>query len=257
MFRGDVCFSTMSSLPSRTRLLGPSVRKTTFAGTWSDSPRRLAAYAPVGCSRVAALPANALATLSTLGAVTPTMGWRRGTSYSPRATRRIVPVAAIRESALSTASREPRSRKSGGEKTQPFSRAFMRTSIVRSIGFATFIRNLLSEICMRFSDKRQPHSIQNMAPHLIQPQRFQDLFPAKDFITELRQKRAAATTACSASTAAESAPQSRAATQSLHRSEISATPLRKLTWRRGTQKSATDGVPTPEGTSLLRHSHRD
>jgi hypothetical protein len=74
------------------------------------------------------------------------------------------------------------------------------------------------------------------------PQRFQDLFPAKDVITELRQKRAAATTACSATTAAESAPQSRAATQSLHRSEISATPLRKLTWRRWTEKSATDGV---------------
>src|SRR2546421_1349473 len=156
MFRGDVCFSTMFSLPSRTRLLRPSVRKTTFAGTWSDSPSRFAAYAPVGCSRVPALPANALATLSTLGAVTPTMGCCRGTSYSPRATRRTVPAAAIRESALSTASREPRSRKSVGEKTQPFPRALMRANIARSIGLATFIRNLLSEICMRFSDKRQP-----------------------------------------------------------------------------------------------------
>src|SRR5438105_10604897 len=156
MFRGDVCLSTMSRLPSRTRLLRPSVRKTTFAGTWSDSPSRFAAYAPVGCSRVPALPANALATLSTLGAVTPTMGCCRGTSYSPRATRRTVPAAAIRESALSTASREPRSRKSVGEKTQPFPRALMRASIARSIGLATFIRNLLSEICRRFSDKRQP-----------------------------------------------------------------------------------------------------
>src|SRR6266511_3108756 len=156
MFRGDVCLSTMSRLPSRTRLLRPSVRKTTFAGTWSDSPSRFAAYAPVGWSRVPALPANALATLSTLGAVIPTIGCCRGTSYRPRTTRRIVPVAAIRESALSTASREPSSRKSVGENTQPSPRALMRASIARSIGFATFIRNLLSEICMRFSDKREP-----------------------------------------------------------------------------------------------------
>jgi len=49
-----------------------------------------------------------------------------------------------------------KSRKSAGEKTQPSPRALMRADIARSIGFVTFMRNLLSEICMRFSDKGEP-----------------------------------------------------------------------------------------------------
>jgi hypothetical protein len=49
------------------------------------------------------------------------------------------PAAAMRDNALSTAGRLPRSMKSDGENTQPSPRAWMRASIARSIGFATFI----------------------------------------------------------------------------------------------------------------------
>ena len=55
MMRGEVCLSAMLNLPNWIRLLRPSVRNTTLEGTWSDSPRRFAAYAPAGCNRVLAL----------------------------------------------------------------------------------------------------------------------------------------------------------------------------------------------------------
>ena len=58
MIRGEVCFRTMFSFPKRTLLLRLPVRNMILAGTCSDSPKRLAAYAPVGCRRVPPLPAT-------------------------------------------------------------------------------------------------------------------------------------------------------------------------------------------------------
>jgi len=43
---------------------------------------------------------------------------------------------------------------------QSSSRARMRASILRSIGFATFMHSLLSEMCMRVSDNSKPFSNQ-------------------------------------------------------------------------------------------------
>ena len=49
--RGVVRLRWISSFPSRILRWSPSVRNTTRKGTCSDSPSRLAAYAPVGCRR--------------------------------------------------------------------------------------------------------------------------------------------------------------------------------------------------------------
>jgi hypothetical protein len=123
-------------------------------------PQQIRGIRPGGLQPCRALAGNALATWSTLGAVVPTIGCCRGMSYNPRAARRIVPDAAMRDNALSTACRVPRSRKSDAEKTHPSPRALTRASIARSVGLATFIDNLLSEICMRFSDNRQARNSQ-------------------------------------------------------------------------------------------------
>ena len=48
MFLGVVLFNTIFCLPICTFRLGPSVKKTIFAGTCSVKPNRLAAYAPEG-----------------------------------------------------------------------------------------------------------------------------------------------------------------------------------------------------------------
>ena len=58
MFRGP-CRSRIIVGPIVTVRLGPSVRKTAFAGTCSDRPRRFAAQAPAGWSRVRSRPASA------------------------------------------------------------------------------------------------------------------------------------------------------------------------------------------------------
>ena len=89
------------------------------------------------------------------GEVNPTIGCWWGTSYNPRATRRIDFAVIMRESALSTVGRVPRSKKSEAENTNSFPLFFIRASIARSMGFDTFIENLLSEICISLSDKRR------------------------------------------------------------------------------------------------------
>ncbi len=45
--------------PTFTVRLGPSVRNTALAGTCSERPSELAAYAPAGCRRVRSRPASA------------------------------------------------------------------------------------------------------------------------------------------------------------------------------------------------------
>lgn len=87
-------------------------------GTCSDSPSKFAAAAPVGRSLIPSRFATATAASSAFGVNVPNHGWLRGRSYSPRATRLNFPAFVSLDKAVSTAARDPRSRKCTGEKAR-------------------------------------------------------------------------------------------------------------------------------------------
>src|SRR5664279_340028 len=154
IWRGVVRLRTMRIGPTCTVRLVPSVRNSTRAGTCSDKPSRLAAYAPVGCKRNLSLPLSALTISSTEGHRVPSKVSVRGLSYRPRARRRRAPRSVRRCSALSTAARLPTLANSAGVNTEPGAARWIRRATAASTLAGTRRRAGEAEVSLVFMSEK-------------------------------------------------------------------------------------------------------